>query len=697
MVANEDLINKLQQLGIHHVAVFDDEVENLDKPWFIDDEAWEGIVLFVEERLQEELGIDEADRARTARREERLELFSKIEQLTLPEELIEYEPDTSTKRLRQWIKTLEQWNLTVDSFSDWADFEQKARDKSVNSRELLRQYQLILLDYEFGPNRPLEQSDLIAFEVGGMLESLIDKSCNPPVLIKFSRERVEKTEAEKHSFAKKVKFPRGCYEFLEKDLITPSLDFENRFLLLIRDIEIGFRLYQLSTKVATTISRTVASEVLHVLNHLDPESIRFLSSQRLQPEGVTETDYLIDLLHNLFYSSLSCSNDVVGATKELSDHIRSEREPGAAFENIGLYYVQNRLLFNYKVNTFQRPVDLGDIFLFGDGDDVGIILTQSCDMSVRGVSMSNGTNQQLQGKPETERILLLAGRVVPSSDTGGTITRYFAKSQEDDQYLMLKWDFKNPIVFPRSILDLVSLNDEGRAVIPGKLQNIISKWWTPAYTEYISKLCKNFQDNLPDIKASGRSEITIPISNNGIQSLGGLNSFGTSVTLSVEKQDNDILLPIQRVARLQLVETLRLQQQYYASAGRIGVMTELRQNTQEMKIRVFDSKNQEYRITLPATRIIGKFSDGRKDWKKLMVHPSFIKNLQGFDPAFNPLCQAVSEFTKSFDLYEIYNSNNCANCYKLENDKSDTTGLSLILKPQPQRNNNRSSKDSSNT
>lgn len=683
MTANKGLIEKLHQLGIRRVAVFDDEVENLSSPWIKDNEAWAGLILFLEERIRENLGTKEADRARTVDSlEERLALFSQIEQFASPEEISVYEPETNTKRLKQWLDVLRSWNLQVDTFSSWADFKRKADAEAVQGQKLLQCYHLILLDYDFGEKFPPDHSNSIATEVSEMLSSALEKDANCPLLIRFSQLRVEKTEAEKHLFTQKIGFPRGCYEFLDKSIVSALSDFEERFSLLIRDFEVGLRLYQLSAKMATVISRTVSKEAMHVLYHLDPESIRFLSSQRLQPEGVAETEYLIDLLHNLFYSSLSCSQPVAEATKELIEHIRNERKPGDAFENIGLYYVQNRLLFNYKINYFQRPIGFGDIFLFGNGDNVGIVITQSCDMSVREITTENGS---LQGEPEAEFVLLIQGKIVPPSDASGNVTRYFTKFQDDNQYLMIKWDFKNPITLPRAILDLVSLNNDGQAVIPDEHADLSSPWWTQSYVEYISTLSRKLRDNLVWLDSSesgGVKRIMISIPGDGIRGTENTNTFGTSIVYPVEQKENSLVLPVRRIARFQTVEALRLQQQYYAAAGRIGVMTELRQTTREVKIQVLNSQNAEHIKLLPATYISGKSADGKKTWKKLMVHPSLIRELQDFDGEFTALSQAISEYTVPFDLYEIYDSGNCSNCYKIENIQNDPTRMKLCAKRQ---------------
>lgn len=68
-----------------------------------------------------------------------------------------------------------------------------------------------------------------------------------------------------------------------------------------------------------------------------------------------------------------------------------------------------------------------------------------------------------------------------------------------------------------------------------------------------------------------------------------LRALGNAAVYTVRREDERLVFPFQRVARLRLSETLELQQHYHASAGRIGVMTYLQVVPQETRVYIMDS------------------------------------------------------------------------------------------------------------
>lgn len=119
------------------------------------------------------------------------------------------------------------------------------------------------------------------------------------------------------------------------------------------------------------------------------------------------------------------------------------------------------------------------------GDEVGIVLTQACDMTVRGGGLQ---------KPKAERVMLLSGCLVPlDKQSEGSLTHYFKPPSQDGTYVAIEWNMHNPVVLPHAILDLVSLDPEGHAVLPLGRSPTLSPYWTEAYSNYIARICDRLE------------------------------------------------------------------------------------------------------------------------------------------------------------------------------------------------------------
>lgn len=665
----EVIIEKLQALNIKRVALFDDEIELIENPWQ-EDIAWQSIFDAYTFELEEALGSAKVNEFRNLETiEERLSALKTIEQFLEKEQLEALEEET-VKILRLWINKLENFGLEVDRFADFNDF----KDRFSNEEEYkahLRNYHLILLDFSFKNNSDDNHSQSISEEISTLLYPLASETAIiPPILIRFSSlDQCGYSLDEKRKFVKKIGFARGCYDFLRKNLINEEDKFISNIIRIIRDAEYGRPLYTLSLNVAKTISQTAATDMMRILYQLDPESIRIISEQRLQAEGITALDYFSKLFLGLLNHTIAGSKEVVEATKNFLDSINTQPEPISTFEHDGLDYVQNRFLFDYEVNSFQKPINFGDIFLFksDEQNQVAIVITQACDMTIRGqVSKQNSSpDSQKSTKPsfpKVEYIMLLTGTLISLSEAtekSERYTKFFTTSLEDEHYVAIRWNFKNTITLPRALLDLVSLNPKGNVELPLGNFKVESQWWTEAYQEYIIWAYKFISDNYIELPQKDNEQewagpteidddkikkIILPGTISNAKNLSSM--FGNALMFLVEKNDEALIFPIQRIARLQLNEALDLQHTYHTNASRIGVMLGLGQGYNDVTVELYDEEQ----------KLFDKISAKRfkmKDWSALMVDSEELENACDKNNSFLNLARFAIDERPYVDLEKI--------------------------------------------
>jgi hypothetical protein len=725
-----EIITKLKTLKIRRVIVFDDKVNSFNDQWQNDDSSWLGFCISCQNDLEEDLGLVEFEEIRALTdHKSRAEFLKRMKEKegTLLEKIREIEAQ-SGEVLKKWLDTLRGWELKVDEFTHWKKFEEECDTKSAI--EILEQYQIVLLDHDFGDFGGSDHSDSIARKVGSVYEKcklISGDTLPPPILIMFSAMSIQSNEIEKSEFTTKINLIRGCYEFLPKEAIHDQA-FSDRFLQVINQAELGRSLHSLGLSVVKAISEEANLKFMENLQLLSPQSIQFISEQRLYEEGVTIQDYFIQLFIGLLQTTFSHSQMISDSTMALLDAMKDIKEPSMTFDHIGLCKVQNRLLFNYEVNKFRQPIALGDIFIFknGSSESIAILISQSCDLLIRG-NVPSEKRPEIWNSPKINRVTLLIGKQVELSKKNEFLTRYFATSIENKADKAIEWNFANPIVLPRVVLDFVTLDEtnSGQAVIPliHTPVNYTSSYWTDAYSAYIDEILKTIQTDLAPIVNQPTSNLSKDSdiyesksisqnhdSNATVDSLGihksknnsdGLRrkiiyissnsnqdsnfgkifipddiisdfspTFGGGAIYDVQKENNLITLPIRRVARLKLTEVLRLQHKFHTTSSRIGVMTDLKQVTDTVKIKIFKSQKSAESIEIPASTI--QVDD---KYLSLVVNSDILKQHCQDNILYKQLLD-IANVCKEFDLMEAVKSS-LSTFYDLEKIKGTWT-----LKPK---------------
>ncbi len=724
----QEIISQLKALAIKKVIIFDDMANKSSELWQDNDSSWLEFCAVFQRILEDKKGPNEFEKIKELKElKGRLEMLNKLEEeKILPTELIHEICPQFDPTLKMWIEKLKSWELIVQEFSNWNDFVSNHTESS--EIEALQRYQIVLLDYDFGAEfSGSKHSDLIATKVSEVYtksKSIAGDTLPPPILIMFSAMKIQSNEIEKSEFTTRINFIRGCYEFLPKQTIYDQA-FSDRFLRVINQAELGRSLHSLGLDVVKAISEAANLEFMENLQLLSPQSIQALSEQRLHEEGITIQDYFIQLFTGLLQTTFSHSQMISDSTKALLDAMKDIKEPSMTFDHIGLCKVQNRLLFNYQVNSFRQPIALGDIFIFTNGsfESIAILISQSCDLLIRG-NIPSKENSAIWKPSDTNRVTLLIGKQVELPGKKEISTRYFTSSIKDNAYKAIEWNFDNPIVLPRVVLDFVTLDEthSGQAVIPliHTPMTYASSYWTDAYSAYINEILKAIQtdlaptDNQPTSNLSEDSDVhheyesiasnvaidsleihksknnsdglrrkVIYISANSNQdsNLGKIfipddiisdfsPTFGGGAIYDVHKENNQVILPIRRVARLKLTEVLRLQQKFHTTSSRIGVMTDLKQVTDTVNIKFVINQRSGESIEIPALRI-------QVDDKclSLVVNSDILKQ-RCQDSALHKQLLDVANVCKEFDLMLAVKST-FSNFYDLEKIKGTWT-----LKPK---------------
>lgn len=117
------LLEKLHELDITRVAVFDDEVDAANVLWVTNNEVWEGLFAPTSHGglLEQGLGLSRVEELRTLAPDERAAALDEIQAYVPIDEIAAAEAQ-SKGILAQWIAALRGWGLEVDTYTGWAAF-----------------------------------------------------------------------------------------------------------------------------------------------------------------------------------------------------------------------------------------------------------------------------------------------------------------------------------------------------------------------------------------------------------------------------------------------------------------------------------------------------------------------------------------------------------------------------------------------
>ncbi len=548
-----------------------------------------------------------------------------------------------------WVKWLGETGATVDVYDSWPNFTSKARDSGNPTEVVLGTYGLVLLDYKFGAPDGGEKSKEIARQIAISSRVLAKSAAQVPILARFSAERVERTEEEVLRFLEDVAFPRSAYAVVPKASIREA-EWQEPFLREIEKASVGRRLFELTVATQDALLEAITKETSRLLFQLDAPSVRLLNERALEPEGVAEVEHWMETIIGLVSACLRENSTVAQATGAMLELMASATRPGLTLDTPALAKIENRLRFDYAVNRLLRPIDFGDVFVFDSAPNkVALLVSQACDMSVRSNGKkSDGSSEP--GVPERHRVVLVLGNIVETgiplkADDGWTT--HFSLDLSGSATAAIEWKWDTTVMLPRSVLDLVTLREDGRAVLP-KAVVADPRSWTQAYRAYLVGLVA-----AANARARNRSGHIkkVPLRFIGDDPPGKMPGLGSLAQYRADDRGNtdEPALGLRRIARLRAAETQKISDHMSYVASRVALATSLRQEQREVTITLVPL-NSHARPELSGTTIKLK---GEDKPSIIQVASSRFRELCGLLPGFAELNAEAAAGGEAFNVMAI--------------------------------------------
>lgn len=665
-----DQAERLAALGIARVAVFDDEQPDPAAAVTIEEDAWEGLLRILESDAERPLDPDRAQQLRDRDPSEWDDSLTELE-ADFPEQIADFRRTPRAIRdAGMWVDWLEAAGVTVDVFPSWAAFAAKANAGGNDTDSALSTYGLVLLDYQFGTPDEGEASKGIAKEIANRTRSLAKSGNQVPILARFSAEPVERTEEEILDFLDEVRFPRSAYAVVPKASIRAP-EWEEPFLRELEKADAGRRLFALTVATGEMLVEAARQEAERLLFRLDAPSVRLLNERALEPEGVAGVEHWMDIIINLVSASLRASPEVARATGAMLDLMIASSKPGVPFNTPALSDIENRLRFDYVVNRLLRPIDFGDIFVFDAAPDrVALVVTQACDMAVRASGKSDGLD--LPGIPERPRVTLILGTIreagTSAEDSDDGWTTDFSLSPESTPNAAIEWKFDTPVMLPRAVLDLVSLREDGRAVLPADVTADTS-FWTQSFRAYVADLVSSTNTRM----RNSRGHLKGPIRFDGDDLAGRMPGLGLFAQYPRAARDgtNEPFLGVRRIARLRSIETQRIAHRMNFWAGRVALTTRLPQKRREVTLRLVSLHGDA------APEMAGEalFIKDDKQAVAIDVATARFRELCRLLPAFGPLDAEAARWGERFNLKAIVEGSEMTERFVLQPNGKDRFDL----------------------
>lgn len=350
--------------------------------------------------------------------------------------------------------------------------------------------------------------------------------------------------------------------------INKKLVIAKKYDRIAKSLAFGFKrkqCYKLM-ELYTNCLRLSCDKTSESLHDIDQKTLNYVFTEKVQALGESHFDFfdrLVQIFHEDEYRGIlaQCTRDISCAVKhyqELCDGI--PQESGNQADALkSLSDVRKKELYDTHINQRHSEISTGDIFIIDS--EYYILVTQSCDTYIR-----------KDGKRKLEKAILL--NIGEGSNTGYQYTlSCFCDSENAFSNPSVK--FQKYCIVPFEILDLCVTNENGKSNIAISCFDSDYKLdvcYTTNYTirhklisSVLSEIHKQKRvvddflehpreaDNIAEIKEA----YNLLLSRDNM-----LNNF--------EIDGSSIVFPVQRVARLNELNTISLLKEYGNVLSRVG-------------------------------------------------------------------------------------------------------------------------------
>lgn len=350
--------------------------------------------------------------------------------------------------------------------------------------------------------------------------------------------------------------------------INKNLVMNQKYDRIAKSLAYGFKrkqCYKLM-EVFTKCLHISCDKTIEKLLKIDQKTLNYVFTEKVQANGESYFDFfnrLVQIFHEDEYGHLLATNmlDIsrnINHYQTLCESIPQVTPNSTDIQN-NLLKVRKKELYDVYVNKKHSEISTGDIFIIGD--KYYILVTQSCDTFLR-----------KDGKRKLENAILL--NIVESPNT---CYKYNLSCfcDRDNNFKHPAVIFRNNSVMPFEILDLCVTNDDGKSYIDISCFegdclldtrytiNYLNRY--KAISTLFSEVLKNKQI-IDDFLSGYKSEKNTEEIKSAFSYL--LNC--DSAIKNFEFNGSSLSFPVQRIARLNELNTIDLLKEYGNMSSRVG-------------------------------------------------------------------------------------------------------------------------------
>lgn len=280
-------------------------------------------------------------------------------------------------------------------------------------------------------------------------------------------------------------YKNSIYDYINKTTINNVESVRNELYSVLHNLYGGQQFFKLLYQIESVLDKS-SEKVLGKFHLLNARSIQEMIREKVVEEGESESSFIMNWISRHIAKTViqddTFTTEIHATLKEIDSWTESFYE---IHEDVALKEILLSEMWDEKINQRLFPIDFGDVFkiMYNNEPRRAILLTQTCTIAVRGDGGRSG------------KVALLAVENPSKFGTKSGVTI------DDKDGEALTFDLDDTISYPMSLLDITSLNTDGKAKLRGENGNIASYLpenvlWSEGYRKMMIDLVKSLLDKL---------------------------------------------------------------------------------------------------------------------------------------------------------------------------------------------------------